>query len=604
MRQGATKVLLPGFFALAAAAQVMAQQGAPYIDPVLRLLAQPEMRRAIEAAPRLGIDQPAESQVLAGRIALARGSLVERPRVGVFVQLRDGRGLDELRALGAVIGSVGGDIVTAELPVDAIDRLSQSGTLAVIEAAHTVTVTHDSSARAIRLNDVRQLVAGEWVGATGRNVIVAILDTGIDFTHDDFRTSTGATRILGLWDQTRTGTPPTGFSYGHYCSRQTIQSVIDVPANSSACPQSDTHGHGTHTAGTAAGDGSAAGLGTAFQYAGVAPNADLMIVKGGNGSFSESGIIDGVRWLEQQSRALNRPMVVNLSLGGQTGAHDGSRLYEQAIDALSRPGFVVVISAGNEGSNGNIKNRDGSPFTFSPVFIHGMGQTAGGGTREFTFDLPTYTPTAGRCNDAVGFSLWYDGTDRLRITVVRPDGSSFVRDTGEPAVADDHPNGEVYIDNSEDGPNPSNGDREAVIQVRDCGTTSATPAAGTWTLRISVLTAASGQPYHFWMNINVLGGGARARGRLGFDNRYVVGSPGNARTAVTVGAFATRMCWPTAAGLICFIQVETLGDLARFSSGGPTRDGRLKPEIVAPGMAVVSARSAAANVATNVITTD
>jgi subtilisin family serine protease len=582
------------------------QSRGPYLDPTLRLLNQPQIRRSIDATPRLGLDIPPDRQVLAGRVALIRGSAIERPRVGVLVQLKDRRGLDELRTLGAIVNSVRNDIATAELPLDAIDQLNATTAIGVVEVAHTIAVTHDSTAKAIRLNDVRRLVAGEWTGSTGKNVIVADYDTGIDFTHEDFRTSTGATRIIGLWDQTRSAAPPppSGFTYGYYCSQQVIQRVIDVPADATQCPEQDTNGHGTHTAGSAAGDGSAAGAGTAFQYAGVAPNADIMIVKGGNGSFAESNIIDGLRWLEQQSRLLNRPMVVNMSLGGQTGAHDGTRLYEKAIDDLARPGFIVVISSGNEGSNANLRNRDGSPFTFTPVYIHGMGQTAGGGSRDFTFDVSGFTALGGTCNDVVGFSFWYKEQDRLRITLLRPDGSSVTRDTGEPSTSADHATGNIFIDNSSGGPNPLNGDREAIIQANDCGLSGAAPGVGTWTLRVAVLNAASNQPYHFWMIQNFLGAAAAARGRSGFDNRYVVGSPGNARSAVTVGAFTTRLCWPTGTSQACFTQVEELGDLARFSSGGPTRDGRLKPEIVAPGIAVVSAFSRNSNPATNRITPD
>ncbi len=601
----------PGFAAalavLLSTSGLAAQQNrGPYLDPMLRLLNQPQVRRTIDGQPRLGLDVPPDRQVLAGRVALMRGSAIERPRVGVFVQLRDGRGLDELRALGAIVNSVRDNIATAELPIDAIDQLSGATGLGAVEVAQTIAVTHDSSMKAIRLNEVRKLVSGEWTGATGKNVIIADYDTGIDFTHEDFRTATGATRLLGLWDQTRAATPPppTGYSYGFYCTPQAIQRVIDVPADIAQCPEQDTNGHGTHTAGTAAGDGSAAGTGTAFQYAGVAPNADLMIVKGGNGSFAESNIIDGLRWLEQQSRLLNRPMVVNMSLGGQNGAHDGSRLYEKAIDDLARPGFIVVISSGNEGSNNNIKNRDGTPFTPAAVLIHGMGATAGGGTREFTFDVGTFTPLTGACNDVVGFSLWYKEQDRLRITLVRPDGTSSTRDTGEPNNGADQTGGNIFIDNSSAGVNPQNGDREAIIQANDCGSSSAVPALGTWTLRITVLNGSSGQPYHFWMVQNFLGAAPAARARAGFDNRFIVGSPGNARSAVTVGAFATRMCWPTGTSQACFTQVEELGDLARFSSGGPTRDGRLKPEITAPGIAVVSVLSRNAVIATNRVTPD
>lgn len=590
---------------LAGSASAAAQQrSGPYVDPLLRYLAQPDVRQSIERAPNLGVELPPEGQPFGGRIALRRASSRAAPRVSVFVQVTAARGVDELRALGATIGSVRNNIATAELPLSALDQLPQLSAIRAVEAAHTVTVTHDSAARAIRLNDVRQVVGGVWTGSTGAGVIVGVYDTGIDFRHDDFLDPNGRTRLLGLWDQTRTGTAPPGFTLGHYCSREDIQRVIDNPGNTLPCPEQDTNGHGTHTAGTSAGDGSANGIGAAnYQYAGVAPAAELLIVKGGNGSFAETNIVDGLRWLESQGRALNRPMVVNMSLGGQAGPHDGSRLYEQEIDNLSRPGFIVVLSSGNEGSNGNLRNRDGTPFTFVPVLIHGSGQSITGVTREFTFDIPSFTPLAGTCNEAIGISLWYEAQDRLRITLVRPNGTSHTNDTGT-SSSQDNSGGNILVSNAPAGTNPLNGAYEVLIQANDCGTSQAAPAAGVWTLRVSTIGTGSGRSYHFWMNQNFVGGGALARARAGFDNRYVVGSPGNARSAVTVGAFASRMCWPSGATQVCFVQVEDLGDLARFSSGGPTRDGRLKPEITAPGMAVVSALSGNTAVASNRVVPD
>jgi minor extracellular serine protease Vpr len=536
----------------------------PYIDPKLRMLAQPELQRAIESSPRVVGD--VDTRAWAG-LAVRRGGAGVVATVSFFAQLSSALGETELRALGATIGSVRNNIATVELPLTALERLETLRAVSAIEAAHNITITHDSSSRAIRLNDVRRIANGEWVGATGQGVIIGVYDTGIDFAHQDFRTSSGGTRLLGLWDQTRNGTPPPGFSVGFHCTQQALQRVIDTPADSSlSCPERDTNGHGSHTAGTSAGDGSAVGNGgTAFQYAGVAPLADLLIVKGGNSTFTETAIVDGLRWMESEGRARNRPMVVNLSLGGQAGPHDGTRLFEQEIDNLSRPGFIVVASSGNDGSNGNVRRLDGSPFTFDPFYIHGTGHAVSGTSRDFVTQVPTYTPANGRCNDAFGFSLWYEAQDRLRITVIRPDGSNHAVETGS-NVSQDNVFGAIVINNT-GTPNPSNGDREAVISIDDCGSSGAAPAQGNWTLRIGVVGTGTGQPYHFWFNNNLIGN-TQARGRAGFDNRFVIGSPGNARSTVTVGAFVTRLCWPSISGQRCFIEVEELGDLARFSSGG------------------------------------
>jgi subtilisin family serine protease len=574
---------------LVIAAPAAAQQS-PYVDPALRALLQSPIP-----------DQTADALGVA-----VRRTAFDAPRVGLFARIRDESAISAITSGGGTIGTRVGRLITADVPVTLAARLAQSPAFEVIEVSRTVSVSHDSSMKAIRADMVRQVNGGVWSGTAGQGVIVAIYDTGLDFFHDDFRDANGQTRVLALWDQTAfAGTPPTGFGYGNLCTRAQIQQALNT-GNPTHCAQTDSNGHGTHVAGSAAGDGSATGNGVApFSYPGVAPLADLMIVKGGNGLFSESSIMDGLRWLEQQSRALNRPMVVNLSIGGQTGAHDGSRLYEILVDSLSRPGFVIVIAATNDGVNGNDKNPDGTEPSRNPLLIHGSGMP--GATRDHTFEVASYTPLPGGCNDFATFSFWYEPGDQLEITMVRPDGSSVTAPFGQ-LVERDGPAGNVRIDNVENGTaNPSNGAYEADIRINDCGSSQAAPLSGIWTLRVTTVSATSNQPYHFWLYSQGLGGGAFARGRTNFDNRFVVGSPGNARSAITVGAFTSRNCWPSPAkpeGPVCFVTMEQVGDIARFSSPGPTRDGRIKPEITAPGIAIASALSRAAGPAANRILPD
>ncbi len=569
--------LIGALFVLASAASLAAQQ-TPYVDPALRALVQSPSPENTAAA--LGV-------------ATRRQTSLDVARVGLFARLRDDTGIALITNAGGTIGTRIGRLITAEVPVPALPQLLQSPAFEVIEASRTVVVSHDSSMKAIRADMVRQVSGGNWTGSAGQGVMVAIYDTGLDYLHDDFLDDSGQTRVLALWDQTAViGPAPVGFSYGRFCTREQIQQAINAQ-NITSCPQDDFNGHGTHVAGSAAGDGSAVGNGgVRFAFAGVAPLADLLIVKGGNGLFAETNIMDGLRWLEQQGRALNRPMVVNLSLGGQTGAHDGSRLYEMLVDSLSRPGFVVVIAASNDGVNGNDKTPEGAEPPRNPLLIHGSGLP--GATRDHTFDIAPYTPQPGQCNDFATFSFWYEAADRLEIAIIRPDGSMVNAPFGA-LVERETPAGNIRIDNVQSRTaNPLNGAFEAEVRLNDCGATAATPMAGIWTLRVSTVSASSGRPYHFWLYAQSLGGGTFARGRTNFDNRFMVGSPGNAKSAITVGAFATRLCWPSPAkpeGPVCFTTQEQIGDIARFSSPGPTRDGRIKPEITAPGIAVASALS-------------
>jgi subtilisin family serine protease len=578
---------------LAATARPAAAQQA--LDPTLRELIQPVVMDAVRRNAAAGRAAMAETPSWSRTLALEpRGAGVE-PMLGVFVRVRSPGAIDELRAAGAEIGAVIEDLVSARIPLSAIEQIGSLASIERVEAARAMRIEHDSSLKAIHVDELRMQTGSGWSGSTGEGVIVGVYDTGIDFTHDDFLDSSGETRLLGLWDQLTAGTPPQGFTSGNYCSPASIQTAV-ASNGASGCSQRDFHGHGSHVAGSAAGDGSSNSGPGAWRYAGVAPNADLLIVNGGPGIFFENLIIDGLTWMRQEGLRLGRPIAVNLSLGGQFGPHDGTRLYEQLIDALSAPGFIIIVSAGNEGVNQNT-----TPL-LSGRLIHARGIANATQTVLLEIDIPAYTPNANPCTgNYVNLSMWYEAADDLRIEIERPSGTSAFADRGQTTTSDDA-NGRIRIDNGANGPNPENGDIEVAIALNGCGG-SGVPQTGRWKIRVTPRQAGSGMPFDMWITGNA---GALPAGATGFDNRFVVGSPGNSRRSITVGAFATRLCWPSVAtaGQICYTQREDLGDLTRFSAAGPTRDGRLKPEITAPGLGMMSVLSRNASTSSQRIAPD
>jgi subtilisin family serine protease len=558
------------------------------VEPILTELLRPASRAEVMGQALFDPLAAPETLPLGGALSLQRIDGSGPLMLGVFARVDGPAGITAIRQAGGAVGSVLGEYVSARIPVDAIDQLAAAPGVVSIEAARALRMDNDSGAHAIGADQLRTLVAGRWEGLTGQGAIVAVYDTGLDFQHEDFIDPDGRTRVLGLWDQTQSGAPPTGFTFGNYCSATSIQTAIDTNG-ASGCAQRDFHGHGTHVTGTAAGDGSAGSTDPEdYPYAGIAPGADLLIVNGGPGTFFEDRIIDGLTWLRQEGLRLGLPVVVNLSLGGQFGAHDGSRMYERMIDALSGPGFIVVVAAGNAGVNGNTTPVLGG------ALVHARGIPTGTQTTEFTFEIPPYTPNTDPCNgNRINMSLWYEASDSLTIEVSRPDATSTTQARGQ-AILDEGDGGRIIIDNGSGGVNAENGDVEAAITVNGCGV-SGVPAVGTWRIRVTPTKAGSGMPFDLWI---WLATGPQPEGRVGFDNRMVVGSPGNARRSITVGAFVTRLCWLSSASTnqICYTQREELGDLARFSAGGPTRDNRIKPDIVAPGLGVLSSQSGDASI--------
>ena len=166
---------------------------------------------------------------------------------------------------------------------------------------------------------------------SGKGVIVAIVDSGIDYKHRDFRNSDGTTRILNLWDQTGTGNPPTGYQIGTEYTKEEINEALKdserVTADEGGRGEKrvltvDNSGHGTAVAGIAAGNGSdSEGI-----YRGAAPQSELLIVKLArpreNGFPRTTELMQGLDYVIRKALEYRRPVAVNVSFGNTYGSHE------------------------------------------------------------------------------------------------------------------------------------------------------------------------------------------------------------------------------------------------------------------------------------------
>ena len=178
----------------------------------------------------------------------------------------------------------------------------------------------------------------------GQGVIVGFIDTGIDFTHPDFKDSTGKTRVINLWDQgadTLIGSRIPNWGYGQVWDSSDI--------NSASCPHDDdVLSHGTNVAGIAVGNGSALN-----EFTGAAPEADIVYVASDfNAANWLQSVADGVEYIFGIADQADKPCVINISAGDYLGSHDGTDLAAIRIDSLLKAerGRAVVAAAGNSGN--------------------------------------------------------------------------------------------------------------------------------------------------------------------------------------------------------------------------------------------------------------
>lgn len=471
------------------------------------------------------------------------------PLVGVILHL-DGA-FDPASVPGLVTGSRRGGLLTARLPFSSLPYLEAVENVRHVQAARLLRPTLDEAVPAGQVDHV-------WAGSpayTGEGVLVGVIDSGIDWRHEDFDAAGGDTRILYLFDQYVNGTHPSGFAYGAEYDATAIDAGL--------LNEQDLAGHGTHVAGIAAGDGSTGG-GT---YKGVAHEADLIIVKSYDdtqGGFPEDKVIDALNYLADKAETLGRPLVVNMSLGGHMGPHDGTTAQEQVIDDISGAGRVVCVAAGNEGES----------------YIHHSGP-ASDTTFDLTVDYLGNSPNPGIGNDHVYLNLWYEGASSPTVTVSYAGGSLGPVPSGSSASSGTA-NGYIVVDNASGGVDATNGDKQVFIQLDDQAGTA--PQAGTWSVRVQ---GGSGT-VHVWMVHATMGAGFAAS-----DQGYSVGMPGTSEQAVSVAAWKSRNIWPTSGGNAYYVPGTSfgdteIGDRAPFSSVGPTRDGREKPDLSAPGMGIMA----------------
>ncbi|RYZ55180.1 MAG: T9SS type A sorting domain-containing protein [Sphingobacteriales bacterium] len=491
------------------------------------------------------------------------------PLLKALVKVRPGCNAADLESQGIRIGTKAGSVWTIQIPPAKLNSLITNQTLAYIQLDEPVHMAMDSVRKLTRTDSVHAGLGALTSSYHGSGVVVGIIDAGFDYLHPVlFDTSNGAYRVKRVWEQQKSGTQPAGFTYGN---------ELTQPQDIWAAGTDMDISHGTHVAGIAAGSG----FGTPNrQFMGNAPAADLVLVgitpsPDNWTSTGMSDIIDGMSYIFAYAASVGKAAVVNLSWGCTIGPHDGLSLFSQACDALTGPGKIFVCSAGNNGSN---RIHLDKTFSASDTLLQSFV-----GFNSNLQQRRTWT------------DVWGDSSKQFCVQLSLFSGGAKI-DSTQFFCLDDQLH-QAYLVGS-------NGDTMFATISTSAVEFNGKPRIfmelySRVTEPVLMTIKSSGGKVHCWNGFVLNTTGYYAD----FTNGgYPWATPGNTsstigdmastRSALAVGAYNARISYTNVSGgNQSLLGYAVRGFAAPFSSKGPTADGRIKPDISAPGLVIGSSVS-------------
>lgn len=495
-------------------------------------------------------------------LTLLTGGYEPSEMIGVLAEGQPSLVVQAAKKHGGFVMHSEGSISSVQIPAGKIEEFAaENGVIRLGNAPIRMQVLNDTMKKQTRVNDVRNGLSPLPQSYSGSGVVMGIIDSGIDYRHPDFKDSLGNTRIYRIWDQRdQTGQSPAMFNYGTEWDSASI--------NDSSCTHNDLayYGHGTHVSGIAGGNGRSV---TQMDMSGVAPNVTFVVVAlDFSGQFSPVAVADAAAYIYAIADSLGLPCVINASVGDYYGSHDGQDLQALMIDTLlDTPGRLMVGASGNAGGlpihlSYNLSND--TNFTWfnvnsGSIYIQMWAEQSQFANADFAIG-------ATRMND-------YSDLDRTAFTDIAGNLSGISYDT-------------LYN---------SNGQRLATIMR------IATTQGSTYSMEFYVTPdSAAGYNYglyctgsglfHLW-SFDVVSSGIPNQSAYPAIQYYkmpdathtVVSSFQCSERVVCVGNYVNRDVWPNYNNIWVQDTTVTAGELMYNSSIGPTRDGRIKPEITAPG---------------------
>lgn len=523
---------------------------------------------AAVAATAIGTAQPAAAQSrLAPRSAMAMKAEADSAVMAYIVYDPATFDIEAAKDMGVNFGASGQGVATIKVNSGLIKALGQMQGVRYVQTASPVAPMLDIVRPEVGADKV-QAGTDLTQGFTGTGVVVGVVDNGLDFTHEAFRDKDNNCRIKRLWAQganPKEGeSSPIAFGYGTEFT--TPEAILAAEA--------DKYGnsHGSHVTNIAAGsstykDGA---------FTGMAPDADIVLVSLGDTEADKvnAHVSNAIKYIFDYATEVGKPCVVNLSLGAHYGPHDGTSPFDILADAMTGPGRLIVGSSGNHRADKFhvsriFASKEDAPLATCIEFKR---------NNNFKGDIDIWVDKDAQPEIALSLKhkttgdvpervvVWPSEQDTLSVTLGR-------NMTGAISVAN-----EV---------NPLNGKVHVLVRPEISGLRT------THSIVIEVKPSAAGQADIWADNVHT---SLTSQDFEGFEEPGTASTiaeiGGTAKSILSVGAYTTRNTYQLINGNEPQTIEETVGDLCSFSSTGPTADGRLKPEVTAPGCLTLSAVSA------------
>lgn len=532
---------------------------ASVLDPALR---------AIAGADALGKTGQARQAAQQMRVPMDASG-----RVGVLVELNGATSAAALEALGAEVTGTYGDVVSVNIPVEALAALDRTPSVRRAQAVRRRFRPKMLNSRAEIRADLVHAGQGLPRAVTGSGAVVGDVDTGVDLSHPDFWTAAGGSRFLAVRDDIPAS------------DRVFTRAQIEANRAQATVAMADTFAHGTHVIGIVGGSGQANA-----QMKGIAPDADLVMVRS---TYDDDDILSGCNFVFAQARAVSKPAVCNLSLGGHYGPHDGTSVFDRAISNIVQPGYFVVASAGNEGGD----------------YIHAGQQMTANREARTLYVTDYFSDTSviegwydPRAVTTIQVIAYYVDDDGYLVEGARSTAYATGRTVNHVAIGSGGTYGYLSLD-AQTTADAANGDGHFQIMLESDADNDIyigdfyyeIAVKGTAVGRVDMWDLAYDYPAYFYPESlgattydEILGGRDRS-----------VGEPATSPKVISVGSYTNTLSYTDATGTAqtwtgFYGEEPVRGQLSAFSSRGPTRDGRRAPLVTAPGELVFAPLSSLA----------